>query len=139
MDKINSKNTRIWMVIHYISLGVLIFLFYKSGVAGVKKYKLLLFLLPLLPLIISFRIVYWRTGFWTLTHSPKVPKDIEQFTAYYVISRESYMVFTIFVIILLFVFSFTGKRIDVFMSASLLYLAHILPASLLVLHKNFTH
>jgi hypothetical protein len=137
MDRINFKNTLRWMIIHYISLGILIFLFYKPGFAVVKKYTLLLYLLPLVPLIISFREVYWKTGFWVLTHKTRLPQDKDQLKRYYIVSRESYVVFTIAVIILLFLFSVTGIQIDVFMSASILYLAHILPASLMVLNKNY--
>jgi len=136
MDKAHFKNALMCMVVHYISLGLLIFLFYNPGFGLVKKYKLLLYLIPMVPLLISFREVYWRTGFWILTHRTRVPQDNEQLKRYYIVSRESYVVFTIFIIVLLFIFSLTGVSIDVFMSAMLLYLAHILPASLIVLQTT---
>lgn len=128
--KTNQK--KLWVIVNYLSIALLLLIFYNPQLFSYNKLFLALFIIPIGSLLLSFIILYWRTGLWKITHTKSMPENMAYISKYYIITRISYIIFTIIIISLLFYFSISGKRVDVLLSACLLYIAHILPASIMV-------
>ena len=126
-----TNQRKLWIIVNYLSIGLLLLIFYNPQIFIYSKLLLALFLIPIGFLIISFNILYWRTGLWKITHTKSIPEDVDYIRKYYISTRISYILFSILIIALLFYYSISGKRIDVLLSACLLYIAHILPASIM--------
>ena len=121
-----------WVIVNYSSIILLLLLFYSPQIFIDNKFLLGLYILPIGMLALSFNLIYWRTGLWSISHSKHLTDDIDFIRKYYIITRVSYIIFTILIISLLFYFSISGKRVDVLLSVCLLYIAHILPASIMI-------
>jgi hypothetical protein len=127
-----NNQKKLWVIVNYLSIALLLVLFYNSQIFSYNKLLLLLFIIPAGSLLLSFIVLYWRTGLWKITHTKYLPENVDYIRRYYIITRISYIIFTIMIISLLFYFSICDKRVDVLLSACLLYIAHILPASIMV-------
>lgn len=129
--KMTVSQKRLWIVINYSSIVLMLVMFYSPDIMSKNKLLLFLFLIPVASLSISFKTVFWNTGLWKISHDVKTPSEIDHLKRFYIVTRISYIVFTLLIITLLFVFSITGKKVDALLSACLLYFAHILPASIM--------
>jgi uncharacterized Tic20 family protein len=88
--------------------------------------------LSLVTVILSFIIVFGSTGIWKMSHQRMKALDERQIQVILNATRISYSVFVIVALILIYGFALIEKGpIDVVIAASLLYLAHLLPASIL--------
>jgi hypothetical protein len=82
--------------------------------------------------ILSFIYVFGSTGIWKMGHQTMKNLDERQIQVVLNATRISYSIFVILVLIIIYGFALIEKGpIDVVFAASLLYLAHILPASIL--------
>lgn len=127
---------RIWLIINYFSLILMIVMFYRPDILTINKLFLSLILLPLGSLIVSFIIIFQRTGLWGLTHKKLNCIGGDQLREYYNAIRISYSIFAILIIALLFIFSIFEIKVNVILAAALLYVAHILPASVMAWSNN---
>ncbi len=128
------QNRRIGVLINYFALVMTLVFFEitKYGI-GLSHWAGFAFAgVFLLILILSFVYVYVNSGLWALTHKKTENLDERQIQVVTNAIRVSYSTFVIIVIILVYLFAILGVgTIDVVFAASLLYLAHIIPASIL--------
>ena len=86
----------------------------------------------LLVLVLTFTYVYALTGLWSLAHKKTEKLDEREIQVVTHSIRISYTIFAILVILMVYVFAIFGMGpFDVVIAATLLYLAHILPTSIL--------
>lgn len=89
-------------------------------------------------LIVSFRGLFWKTGLWHITHAPVEKLDERQVQITHEALRRSYAIFTVLSLSIFLVHTVLDER-SVFFNrlslmpviAALIYLAHILPGSVL--------
>jgi len=131
---ITLKNRRLGVMINYAALILSVFAFelikYEKGLPSWLGFSLLgLFILIV---AISFIYVYVFTGLWNLAHRRTKTLDEREIQVVTNSVRISYSIFTIAVIVIVYLFAIFGMGpFDVVIAATLLYLAHILPTSIL--------
>lgn len=132
MNKQKSRTqNRIWILLNYLSLIAGLFLFYS-----VKIYQLplsyLWFEIGIFAIFfISLFQAYFKTKFWQMVHTSSKKLDERELHNVLEALKYSYSIFTIACLILIYAFAVTKfYQIDVVLAGGLLYLAHILPASL---------
>jgi hypothetical protein len=82
--------------------------------------------------LITFIRVFWRTGLWKVTHAGFRHLDERQVQVAYAALRNSYWIFAIVCLAILYVNSVIEKgHIPVLVAAAVLYLAHTLPAAVM--------
>ena len=134
MDRnIPLQNRRTGVLINYFALVMALILFeltkYGIGIPHWAGFSLIgIFLLIL---IISFVYVYVKSGLWRLTHKKTENLDEREIQVVTQAIRISYTIFVITVIVMVYLFAIFGLgTIDVVIAATLLYLAHIIPTSI---------
>ena len=85
--------------------------------------------------IISLYYAYIKTGTWGFVHRSLDKLDERELKIVGKTSRLSYAIFTIVALLIMLVLSVTEWRINIIFTVALIYFAHILPASILVI-KN---
>ena len=131
---ITLKNRRLGVMINYAALILSVSAFelikYDMGLPNWFGFSLLgLFILIA---AISFIYVYAFTGLWNLAHRRTKTLDEREIQVVTNSVRISYSIFTIAVIVIVYLFAILGLGpFDVVIAAALLYLAHILPTSIL--------
>jgi hypothetical protein len=126
--KTSKSNRRIGITINFICL-ILIVLIYellKSGIL-IQKY-LLLEIAPVALLIITDIMLFGKTKLWKFTHKPYDKLDEREKQLSNQSLRFSYSFFTIFSLALLYTYNLWGIKINIILIASLIYMAHTLPA-----------
>ena len=135
----NRKSRRYWVLLNLaaLSFSVAVFELLKE-VSSIDKTILWIFLAVLLLLFIaSFILAFGVTGVWRLTHAKFANLDERQMMIISNAIRISYTVFTVLVILVIYLYAMLEKGpIDVVMAASMLYLAHILPGAILAWHEK---
>ena len=135
MDRnIPIQNRRTGVLINYFALimALVFFELTKYGIGLPYWVGFTIAGLFLLILILSFIQVYIKSGLWRLTHKKTVNLDEREIQVVTHAIRISYSIFVIIVILLVYLFAILGLGvIDVVIAAALLYLAHIIPASIL--------
>ena len=135
MDRnIPIQNRRTGVLINYFALIMALVFFeltkYGIGLPHWAGFTLVGLFLSIL--ILSFIYVYIKSGLWGLTHKKTETLDEREIQVVTHAIRISYSIFVIIVILLVYLFAILGLgTIDVVIAASLLYLAHIIPTSIL--------
>ena len=87
---------------------------------------------------ITFRSVHWKTGIWKLTHTKSKDLDERELTLTHWALSKSYGWFAVICLVIMFVFSLTGRMdicpkytISMPLVGSLIYLSHTLPGSII--------
>jgi uncharacterized Tic20 family protein len=89
-------------------------------------------IIPLIGLIISFKTAFGISNLWKLTHTSFSKLDEREMQLVYKATTYSYSIFTILCIAMIYIINLLGLAIiDVVAAACLLYIAHILPASII--------
>ena len=83
--------------------------------------------------IISFYFSYFKTGTWRFVHKSLDKLDERELKIVGTTSKLSYAIFTIIALAIMFILSITEWRINIIFTVALIYFAHILPASILVI------
>jgi len=87
--------------------------------------------------VISLYYAYIKTGTWGFVHRSFEKLDERELKIVGKTSRISYAIFTIVALAIMLVLSVTEWRINTIFTVALIYFAHILPASILVVkNKN---
>ena len=126
-----KKQNRMWILLNYLSLIAGLLLFYV-----VKIYYLplsyLLFEIGIFTIfLISLYQAYIKTNFWKIVHSSSKNLDEREMQAVLMALKYAYSIFTIMCLIIIYAFAIAEYHpIDVVLAGGLLYLAHILPASI---------
>ncbi len=131
---LSKKKRRIGVVLNITSLFLIVFLFelirFDTGIGKAIGFMLIGFSLAVV--IISFIIIFGSTGIWKITHQRMKALDERQIQVILNATRISYSIFVILVLFLIYGFALLEMGpIDVVMAAALLYLAHLLPASIM--------
>ena len=128
----SKKQNKVWISLNYLSLIAGILLFYT-----VKNHywppSYLLFEIGIIAILIfSLFKAFIITGFWKMVHTS--PKNLDEREMQVVLNalRYSYSIFTIVCLLIIYVFAIAEYQpIDVVLAGGLLYLAHLLPASII--------
>ena len=131
---LSKKKRRIGVVLNIAALFLTVFLFelvrFDMGISKIAG--IVLMGLSLLTVILSFITVFGSSGIWKMSHKKMKTLDERQIQVILKATRISYSIFVIVVLILIYGFALIAKgSIDVVIAAYLLYLAHLLPASIL--------
>lgn len=130
----SAMNRRIWVLINYICLGLLLFSFYSGELVERTTVIYAALAFALIVGLISFFLVHINTGLWKLVHSKIDKLDERQVQVTHGALRHSYSIFTILALIILLIIALSGGYDDaniIMIFASLLYLAHTFPSSVL--------
>ena len=85
----------------------------------------------ILIIIITFKIFFWNTGLWQLTHRNRKKLDERELTEVSGAVQVSYSIFAILTVISFYILSYLEKRFLIPLAACFLYIAHILPSCIL--------
>lgn len=133
------EQRRTGVLINYFAL-IMVLVFFeltKYGIGLPLWAGFTLMGLFLVILILSFIHVYVKSGFWALTHKKIKNLDEREIQVLTNAIRISYSIFVIIVILLVYLFAILGiGTIDVVVAAILLYLAHIIPTSILAWNEK---
>ncbi len=127
----SKQGRKLWIIVNYLSI-IFILSFYYAG----KYYDWSALLLvgeavSILLLIISFVAGYIKTHLWQMSHTSSKNLDERQLQVMLVSLKNSYSIFSIVTIIIIYGFAVVEKGpIDVVIAVCLLYLAHTLPAAI---------
>lgn len=136
---ISLLNRRLGVIINYTTL-FLVVLFFELIKLGILPAGWIWFGsmgILVLVLVISFAYVYVRTGLWAFTHKKSERLDERELQLVTQSIRVSYSIFTVTVILLIYLFVVFGLGpLDAIIAAMLLYLAHILPTSILAWNEK---
>jgi hypothetical protein len=132
----SQTRRRGYVVLNLASLFFLELIYYGWVAGGVHNPVAVgLVLVCLIGLVLSFLPVIWRTGLWRLTHTKVENLDERQVMVTREALRYSYVIFVPCSLLLMFAAAVAanhGWRIfDAVLPSGLLYLSHILPATIL--------
>lgn len=133
---------RVGVIVNYLSLVFLIMMFYLAEKNGPVTAHFIGIAVSFMITIITFYIVHKKTGLWGLTHRKIEKLDEREIQLTHNALRYSYVIFSIFILGCIFVFSIPGflnsfVELDYFRASMritfmvLMYLAHTLPASII--------
>ena len=135
---ISQSKRKMWVVINYFALVLLIASFYTADRVGLTAVTISAGIFAILAIIVSFIQAYARTGLWRFVHTKAEKLDEREMLMTYESLRRSY---GLFAVICLVVFLFAelitkefggGYKLALMpVIMALLYLAHILPASVI--------
>ncbi len=129
---INQKRTGVIINLTALFLIILSFELIKYDVIGSRGFGLSLIGLFLLITLVSFIYANGMTGAWKMSHQTIKKLDERQIQLVANAIRISYALFSIITLIIIYGYSNAGLApTDVVIAASLLYLAHIFPASVI--------
>ncbi|MFC1730730.1 hypothetical protein ACFL6I_10395 [candidate division KSB1 bacterium] len=132
-QEISKRKRRIGIIVNYLSLIFIIILIQAGKPYGLDTALLLTGALGALIVgLISFISVYWKTRLWRLVHTSFKELDERQIHVVYNSIRYSYGIFCILCLIIIYFNAIVEKtNIDISTAGGFLYLAHILPASII--------
>ena len=126
-----KKNTTA-VVINYVSLLLMLIIFYAVQWLGLNKIFIIVEIIPLIAIIISFNFAFNRSGLWKLVHRSQKKLDERELQIVHTAIRYSYSIFVIISLALILLFAVAeGRPIDMLLATSLIYLAHTLPAAVI--------
>ena len=132
---ITLTNRRIGVTLNYVSLAAIDFLFefYKDSEWPVLA--ILAILGAMVVWLISFILTYIRTQAWKQVHRSFKKLDEREAGQIYESLRVAYSIFGVIALVVLLLYSVSELNVSIIIFASLLYLAHVLPASIIVWKK----
>ena len=133
--KISLTNRRIGVTLNYISLAAIVFLFEFYKDSGFPVLAILAISGAILVWLTSFILTYIRTQAWKQVHRSFKKLDEREAGQIYESLRVAYGIFTVIALAVLFAYSLTELQVSIIVFVSLLYLAHVLPASFIVWKK----
>ena len=134
----NSKMSRkVAVFFNYFCAVIILIIFYGVKYLGFPKVYLLVEIIPFIGLIISFKTAFGASNLWKLTHTSFSKLDEREMQIIYKATTYSYSIFTILCIAIIYIVNLLGLAIiDVLVAACLLYIAHILPASIVAWNEK---
>jgi len=125
------------VVINYVSLILMLVIFYAVLWFGLNKIFIIVEVLPLLAIIISFNFAFKRSGLWKLIHRSQKTLDERELQIVHKAIKNSYTIFVIISLALIILFAVAeGRPIDMLLATSLIYLAHTLPAAVIAFSEE---
>ncbi len=139
MEAIISQSKRkMWVMINYVALVALLVLFYTAEQSGLTTPLVVGGATALLLIVISFVKVYAQTRLWRFVHTKAEKLDEREIMVTYESLRHSYGIFTVICLVIFLVAELISREFGsgyeppmMPIIAALIYLAHILPASVI--------
>ena len=129
--QLSKSSRRKWISLNFFFLVLLLFFFYFGRLLDSAILFFVGGSLSVLAVITTFLKAFIHSGLWKMVHSNN-NLDERQTQVLLNALKNSYSIFTISVLILVYGFALVDKRpIDVLLAACLLYVAHILPAAII--------
>lgn len=133
--KISLTNRRIGVTLNYFSLAAIVVIFELLKDSGCPVLTISAISGALMVWLVSFILTYIRTQAWKQVHRSFKTLDEREAGQAYESLRVAYGIFTVIVLAILLLYSVSELRVSIVIFASLLYLAHVLPASFIVWKK----
>ncbi|NQT76603.1 MAG: hypothetical protein HQ565_02740 [Bacteroidetes bacterium] len=133
--KISLTNRRIGVTLNYFSLAAIVVIFELLKDSGCPVLTISAISGALMVWLVSFILTYIRTKAWKQVHRSFKTLDEREAGQAYESLRVAYGIFTVIVLAILLLYSVSELRVSIVIFASLLYLAHVLPASFIVWKK----
>ncbi len=131
-------NRRVGVLINFVSLILLLFFIYIARINGMNATASIGIVVMIIAIFITFVMVFWKTGLWRLVHTKVDKLDERQVMVTHESLRHSYSIFSILCLLVILIseilrqFNLISHDIPLIpFFAVLLYLAHILPASII--------
>ena len=132
-----KHNSRLSVLLNYFSIIVILALFYIVRLGILKTIFIAFEVIPLIAAILSFRHAFVKTGIWKMTHASFKKLDEREVQVVFRATSISYSLFAIAILVIIYIFILSGLgQIDAVLAASLLYFAHILPASMIAWNEK---
>jgi hypothetical protein len=130
-QKISRNQNRVWVVVNYLTLLLLVALFYIGKHFHWPIIVLLCEIGVFAILLLSFHRVFLKTKLWKMVHSSDTELDEREMQVVLKSLKHSYSIFTIICLVIIYGFAVAeGGPIDVLIAGALLYMAHTLPAAI---------
>jgi hypothetical protein len=131
MGEMSKSDRRTSVVLNYASMAVIAMVVDMRGVLGWGPVPIIIVGCGALALgLATFIRVFWRTRLWKITHTGFKGLDERQVQVVYGALRNSYSIFAIVCLVILYVNAVLETvHIPILVAASVLYLAHTLPAA----------
>lgn len=129
-----KSNRRIAVVINYSCVVLFLVFFYAGNYFGWSLPVVTGTVVAVAVVLISFALLHIRTRLWKLVHTRIENLDERQVQVTHESLRQSYGIFSVLSLIVLMCIALFGGRRDstlMIIFASLLYLAHTLPSSII--------
>jgi hypothetical protein len=132
MHGISTADRRLSVLLNYLSIVTLVFAIDMRHALGWGTVPALVAACGAVALgIVTFLRVFWRTRLWNITHAGFKRLDERQVQIVYGALRNSYWIFAVVCLVILYANSVLERgHIPVLVAASILYLAHTLPAAI---------
>ena len=127
-----TKPYRRWsVVLNYLSVAVIAIIIDMREALGLGAIPAVVIACGALALgLVTFIRLYWRTRLWRITHAGFKGLDERQVQVVYEALRNSYWIFAVVCLAILYANAVIGKgHIPILVAGSLLYSAHTLPAA----------
>ena len=125
------------VIINYLCLAVILIVFYYVKFLAIQRIYLLSEIIPVIGLIISFKIAFSKSDSWKLAHKSFSMIDEKEMQIVYKAITYSYSIFSILCIALIYIHNlFRFELVDVTLATCLLYFAHMLPASIIAWNEE---
>jgi len=133
MSKSILKSNRFGIVVNYFSLFMMLF-FFEWIVKFDQKENLILLVglaVGLVLFLSSFCKVYWKSKWWKYIHQTEQSYDERERESISNALRKAYASFAVIILMVLLIFAVFAWEMDNVFVVVFLFLAHILPASIL--------
>jgi len=133
-----TKHTsRIAVLVNYFSIIVILALYYVVRLGLLKTVFIAFEIIPLIAAVLSFRYAFLKTDIWKMTHASYKKLDEREIQVVFKATSISYSLFVIVTLVIIYIFILSGMgQIDAVLAVSLLYIAHILPASIIAWNEK---
>jgi hypothetical protein len=133
------KQNRVWILLNYLSLIAGMLLFYTVKIYHWPLPYLLLEIGIFAIFLTSLYQAYIKTKFWKMVHTSSKILDEREAQIVLQAIKYAYSIFTIMCLIIIYAFAIAEfHQIDVVLAGGLLYLAHILPASIVGWNEKYS-
>ena len=132
-----KHNRRLSLLINYVSMIIILVLFYIVRMGILKTIFIAFEVIPLFAVILSFRHAFVKTRIWKMTHASFKKLDEREVQVVFKATSISYSLFAIAILVIIYIFILSGLgQIDAVLAVCLLYIAHILPASIIAWNEK---
>jgi len=135
---ISQSKRKMWVMVNYLALILLLASFYAADRAGFTTLSIVAGCFAAVMLVLSFIVVFGQTRLWRFVHTTADRLDEREIMVTYESLRHSYGFFTVICLVIFLVAELFrddllgGFEIPLMpVIAALIYLAHILPASVI--------
>jgi len=131
---ISKTKRRLGVIVNYLSLIIVVILFYIVKIAGWHDLMIAGIIAALLLTVITFITVHVKTGLWKFVHTKIEQLDEREIQVTHESLRYSYSILSVILLVIIFIMSLvvTGKDVlGPVLPTSLIYIAHTLPSSVI--------